>query len=259
MLRLAALAIATFAATLVGATPSASEASPAQGSARPFSHAEFDTVLRRHLRDGRVDYRGLAAHPGPLRRYLAACAEAQPDEWPAGEQVAFWVNAYNATVLQGVIRRPGLKSVLDVGKTLGIPTLGFFRERGRVARAMRSLDDIEHGILRERFKDARIHFVLNCASTSCPVLPERALRPDSLDAELNRATLRFLTDPTRNRIEPPSRIELSSIFKWYRDDFVQTDGSLVRFIEHYGAPGWKFRPYTRVEFLRYDWSLNGSW
>src|SRR5919198_589081 len=77
-------------------------------SAESFSHAALDTVLRAHLHNGRVDYGGLARDSGPLERYLAAAAQARPNAWPRDEQLAFWVNVYNARVLDDVIRHPKL-------------------------------------------------------------------------------------------------------------------------------------------------------
>jgi hypothetical protein len=235
-------------------------AAPRPGAAdEPFSHAAFDSVLARVLHRGRVDYGALARDPGDLDRYLGRVAEARPDDWPREEQIAFWVNAYNARVLEGVIRRPGLKSVLDVGKLVGIPTLGFFKERRLTAGRARSLDDIEHRILRARYGEPRVHFVLNCASASCPVLPARALTDATLDSTLEAATREFLADTTRNRIEPERELALSHLFKWYGDDFRAAAGSLQAFIErHWPGPG-RFRPDLPVRFLPYDWSLNGSW
>lgn len=227
-------------------------------SAAAFDHAALDTVLARHLHDGRVDYGGLARAPGPLRRYLEATAAARPDDWPRAEQIAFWVNVYNARVLDGVIRRPGLERVLDVGKVLGIPTLGFFRERRPSAGEKRSLNDIEHGILRRRFDEPRIHFVLNCASASCPVLPERALTGATLEADLERATMRFLADTTRNRILPGEPLALSAIFKWYAADFRAAAGSVPDWIA-LRMPGFVVDRSHPVRYLPYDWSLNGTW
>jgi hypothetical protein len=224
-----------------------------------FSHAALDSVLVRILRDGRVDYGGLSRDHGTLDRYLSALAAADPDGWPRGEQIAFWVNAYNARVLDRVIRRPGLKSVLDVGKKLGVPTLGFFHEKRPTAGHDRSLDDIEHRILRARFHEPRIHFVLNCAAVSCPVLPARALTGAELETDLEAATHRFLADSTRNRIEPGRGLWLSTIFKWYGDDFRATDGSVQAFIERHWPGSGPFAPDLPVRFLDYDWSLNGSW
>ena len=228
-------------------------------SAEVFSQAAFDTVLGAHLHDGRVDYGALAADPGPLERYLATTREANPDGWPREEQIAFWVNVYNARVLDGVIHHPKLRSVLDVGKTLGVPTLGFFRETFIVAGKKLSLNDIEHKILRARFHEPRVHFVLNCASASCPVLPEHPLTATALDATLEQATVRFLIDPARNQIDPARRLEVSSIFKWYGDDFKTAAGSVQAFIERHWPRKDKFAPELPVRFLDYDWSLNGSW
>src|SRR5205814_4482033 len=136
-------------------------------SAGSFSHAALDTVLSRHVRNGRVDYGALRRDPGPLDRYLAAVADARPDAWSREEQIAFWVNVYDARVLDGVLRHPGIRSVLDVGKERGGSGVGFFAEPRLTAGAPRTLDQIEKDILCARFHEPRVHMVLNCASTSC--------------------------------------------------------------------------------------------
>ncbi len=229
----------------------------APAAAGEFSYAAFDSVLVRHLAGGRVDYGALARDPGPLERFLSATREARLDGWSRADRIAFWVNVYNARVLDGVIRRPGLKSVLDVGKIVGIPTLGFFRDQAETAGRKLSLNDIEHEILRREFRDARVHFVLNCASVSCPPLPPRALTAATLDSTLEAATRAFLADPTRNRIVAGEDPRLSTIFKWYRDDFVSEAGSLAEFVRRHG--GGEIAPDARIRFLDYDWGLNGHW
>ena len=231
----------------------------ASSHAADFSYASLDTVLTRHVRDGGVDYGALARDPGPLRRFVAASAQANPAGWSRQERIAFWVNVYNARVLDGVIRRPGLKCVLDVGKVLGVPTLGFFRERGRSAGRDLSLNDIEHGILRAEFHEPRIHFVLNCASASCPALPARALTAATLDSTLDAAARVFLLDRSKNQIAPGPLLKLSSIFKWYRSDFEAAAGSLPAFILRYWNGAGVVRADAPIQFLRYDWSLNGHW
>ena len=240
---------------IAASNPAAAASAPADS----FSHAIFDTVLTRILRDGHVDYGALARDHADLDRYLAALAAARPDGWPRPDQIAFWVNAYNARVLDGVIRRPGLKSVLDVRKVLGVPTLGFFREERDTGGARYSLDDIEHRILRARYAEPRLHFVLNCASLSCPVLPERALTAAMLEADLDAATRRFVADSTRNRVDPDGTLRLSMIFKWYRDDFKKAAGSVVAFVARYLPEGRTIPPGAKIDHLEYDWSLNGSW
>ncbi len=230
----------------------------ADAQAAPFSNAALDTVVGRYLHDGRVHYGGPARDRGPLDRYLQACAGARPDAWSRTDQIAFWVNAYNARVLDGVIRHPGISSVLDVGRHLGIPTMGFFREKRVTGGRSLSLNDIEHE-LRTRYHEPRIHFVLNCASASCPVVPGQSLTGVGLEAELEGATARFLTDPARNHIDPLRGLEISSLFKWYGGDFRAEAGSIQAFIErHWPRPG-RFTPNLTVRYLDYDWSLNGSW
>ncbi len=224
-----------------------------------LSYAALDTVLIRHLHDGRVDYGALARDRGPLERFLASAREARPDDWPREDRIAFWVNVYNARVLDGVIRRPGLESVLDVGKILGVPTMGFFREKARSGGRDLSLNDIEHEILRKGFHEPRIHFVLNCASASCPTLPARALSGAALDSSLDAAASAFLVDRTKNQIATDSELQASSIFQWYRTDFEAAAGSLPAFIQRHWKGGGVIRGDAPIRFLEYDWSLNGHW
>jgi hypothetical protein len=231
---------------------------PAPAGSEVIAVASFDSVLAHHLRDGRVDYAALARSPGALERFLADAATAEPERFGREEQMAFWINVYNARVLEGVIRRPGLGSVLDPGKVLGVPTLAFFRERARTARKDRSLNDIEHGILRAQFADPRVHFVLNCASASCPELPPRAVTAADLDSVLEAARDRFLADSRHNRVAG-NTIELSSIFKWYAKDFEAEAGSVRAWVARHWRGPETIATVGPVRYLPYDWSLNGSW
>ena len=234
-------------------------AAPARATAPAFNAAALDTVLARHLRDGQVDYGALARDRAALDRFLASTERARPDDWPRAEQIAFWVNAYNARVLEGVIEHPGIGSVLEVGRIAGVPTLAFFRSKRLTAGRRLSLNDIEHGILRTRFADPHLHFVLNCASASCPVLPARALTGAALENELEDATRRFLSDSTRNRIDPARQLDLSMIFKWYGEDFQKSVGSVQAFIERNWPGHERFAPDLPTRYLPYDWTLNGRW
>lgn len=243
-------AISGLLAVALGATPAARGAE--------FSYASLDTALVRHARGGRVDYGALAGDRGPLERFLVAARDARPDGWPRAEQLAFWVNVYNARVLDGVIRRPGLQSVLDVGRTLGVPTFAFFRERSVSGGRELSLHDIETGILRNGFHEPRIHFVLNCASASCPVLPAHPLTAGTLEPMLDRAARAFLDDTARNQLDPGKELRLSSIFKWYAEDFSAAGGVRAFVLAH--APGASaLQGNESIHYLDYDWSLNGDW
>ncbi len=257
---LAALILSTIAGVAFAfAAPAAGGAGTVEAAFTPFSHAALDSVLQLHLTGGRVDYGGLARDPGPLDRYLSAIRGARPADWPRAEQFAFWVNAYNAHVLKGVISHPGIGSVRDVGRKLGVPTGAFFRKRFVVAGRTLTLNEIESEILRRTFREPRVHFVLNCASASCPALPSRPLSGIDLEARLEAATREFLLDRSRNRIDPAHEIAVSSIFKWYEADFKADARSTRAFIERHWPRAERFASDAPVRFLDYDWSLNGDW
>lgn len=218
--------------------------------------APLDTVLARFVHDGRVNYGGLARDPGSLHRYLAATETATPDRFGRNDQIAFWIDVYNARVLDGVIRHPGLSSVLAADTAHG--GAGFFRHTARSGGRVLSLDAIEQE-LRSRWHEPRVHFALNCASTSCPALPPRALRGARLEAALDAAARGFLADSTKNRWGPDGVLELSAIFQWYGDDFRAAAGSVPAFVARHWTRGSKPTPSAPVRFLPYDWSLNGAW
>lgn len=241
----------------------------AAGSVRPLmasgggkvDSAAWERVLARHARGGGVDYAALAGDRDDLDRYLDSLREARPQGWSRQEQIAFWVNAYNAVVLHHVLERyPGLASVQDVD--------GFFDELTfPVAGEERTLDEIETAA--RDLGDPRVHFVVVCASTSCPDLRAEPFTGDRLQAQLADETRRFLTDPDKGlRYDRQANtLWLSSIFKWYAGDF--TGGStVVAFFARGGVLEWvadhvreplaetlRERQPT-VRYLNYDWGLN---
>ena len=125
-----------------------------------------------------------------------------------------------------------------------------------------NLYDLENKIIRKRFGEPRIHFAINCASIGCPLLPQRAFRPFDLDESLDRETRRFFAQPDKLRIDHEARrLELSSILKWFRDDFLDDDTpGLLDYVRRYVPPGRqaeldRARGYD-LEFIEYDWGLN---
>ncbi len=231
----------------------------------PVDHAPYDTLLRRHVRGADVAYREWKARPADLAAldgYVARLAAADTTGWPRAEQIAFWINAYNAITLRRVLDAYPVSSITKIRPTLGLPGVpgnGVWKEKHTVAGHELSLDDIEHGILRGHFREPRIHFAVNCAAKSCPPLVGRAFLAADLDAALDAAARRFIRAPRYNTIEPGRRWRLSKIFEWYADDFVAAAGSVPAFILPYLPPAaargvdpartlWSSRDY--------DWSLN---
>ena len=228
---------------------------PAEGTA--FSHDLFDQVLQEHVdENGAVNYTQLKANPEKLEAYLDRLAVAKPTEWSHNAQLAFWINAYNALVIKGVLDHYPITSVRKVKLFNGF----FSRLKFQAAGKTYSLNQIEHGIIREEFVDPRVHFVLVCASTSCPPLENRAFSAETLEERLETATFNFIRNPEQVRIDRAKRrVHVSKIFKWYDDDFKEGYDGVADFLADYLPPeDAEYLTSTKVKFhhLDYDWSLN---
>ncbi|WP_439483209.1 DUF547 domain-containing protein [Cyclobacterium plantarum] len=221
----------------------------------PPSHDLFDALLQQHVdEEGMVDYKGFIRDEENLDKYLRLLSERPPDRslWSEEEQLAYWINAYNAFTIKLVIDHYPVESIKDIGPSLKIPLvntvwhLEFFEIGGKPS----SLDEIEHKILRKEFEEPRIHFAINCASVSCPKLYNHAFTAGKLEVQLEKVTKAFINDPSRNDLE---RNEISSIFSWFKEDFTR-NGSLIAFINRYADS--PLDPNTKISFKDYDWSLN---
>lgn len=218
----------------------------------------LDALLKKNVdAKGNVDYSAWKAKDeAELDRWLAQAADAKPDEFATrGDRLAFWINAYNAGTLKRVLKH---WPVTDVTK---LPD--FFKVKDlKIAGQLMSLDDIEHGVIRKIFGDARVHAALVCAGTSCPVLKPGAYSGEKLDAELDEGMRAFLADTSRNRFDPKTNtIYLSEIFKWYAKDFQLESGSLIAYIKPFApkeAQEMLERPDVKIEYLKYNFLLNGK-
>ncbi len=225
-----------------------------------FDHSAFSKLLGETVTDGRVDYVALKKKRTRLDAYLSTLADAKPERMAKDGALAFWINAYNAFTLKLIVLNyPAKKSITDIPDA-------WKQKAWRVAGKKRSLDEIEHEIIRKRFKEPRVHFVLVCASISCPDLPPRAFAGDDLNVRLTEATRRFLSDPGKGAKvvlaegKPPV-LRLSMIFKWFAADFTAGSGSVLDFVLPYlpTAARRGLRPRkdeVKISYLEYDWSLN---
>lgn len=230
-------------------------------SAKAMDHGPWDRLLKKHVvlleggKASQLDYAGVAAEREALRAYLSgvsAVKEAEFNAWPKPEQMAFLINAYNAYTVEKILSRyPDIRSIWDFGKVFGNP---FRDEFFRLLGARASLDGIEHGMLRKRYAEPRVHYALNCASVGCPMLREEAYSALHLENQLEEQALRFLSDRSRNRYRD-GRLEVSKIFDWYKEDFEPREQYFERYAKALGMPAGA-RP--RLAFLDYDWSLNDS-
>jgi hypothetical protein len=214
----------------------------------------LDEALSCHVHAGRVDYPGLA-RSAAFARYVAGIGRVRRGGATDAEWLAFLINAYNALAIRAVL--DGLSPSSLPGR------LRFFLlRRHRIAGRNRTLYGLEHDELMA-MGEPRIHFAIVCASASCPPLRPAAYRPATLPALLDEDARQFVNDPRRNRFDPAAGIaRLSRIFRWYRGDFGAGTGALQAWLAGYAAdPEVADRLAAgafRIEYLRYDWSLNGT-
>ncbi len=226
--------------------------------ARP-THAEWTAVLRQYVRAGKVDYRALKDHEAALNTYLRTLVAVKKQDFaamPRAAQMAFWIDAYNAYAVRLILDHFPVDSIRSIGLLHGS---AFRKSFIPVAGEELSLDDIEDRL--RAMNDPRIHFALVCVSRSCPELRGEAYTADHLDAQLDDAARRFMRDPSKNRFDEASRtFHVSSIFKWSRGDFEKAGGSLEKYLARI-APDPAARALgqggVHLDFLEYDWSLNG--
>ena len=224
--------------------------------AEAVDYGTYAELLQAHVRDGVVDYAGFKADEARLDDYLARNGRVNPESLSREDRFAYYINAYNAWTIKLILTGyPGVKSIKDLGSLLQSPwKKPFVKIDGRTL----TLDEIEHSILRPQFKDARVHFAIVCASKGCPPLMAQPYRGAVLDEQLNRVTTAFLNRPGNYRLEG-DRFEVSSIFKWFGEDF----GNLFDFYIRYAQGDLKQalqsgRDRIRIGYLDYDWSLNGT-
>ena len=248
---------------------------------RILSHASFDRLLQRFVdHEGRVNYSALKQDSRDLDEYYHLIATFSPDSHPdlfpsESHKLAYWINAYNATAIKTVLTYYPISSVLDVKPPAVFFFLseksGFFVfQRLTYGGKTTSLYYLGNGVIRERFQEPRIHFALNCAALGCPRLPGQAFSGEDLERQLDQETRKFLSEARNFRIDHSGKtIYMSSIFKWYEDDFLnwyqknysESKASLVNYIALYltsdkAAELKEHGNQYALRFLPYDWGLN---
>ncbi len=233
-----------------------------------MDHSAFDALLRAHVVKGMVNYDAFAKS-AEFQRYLAKLAATDPASLPRSEQLAFWINAYNAYTIQLINAHRERESIRNINKSLGfVKAYGPWKEKmAVVGKKAYGLDEIEQDIIRPRYSEPRIHFALVCAAMGCPPLRSEAYTGASLDAQLDDQARTFLLQsPEKNRVDVASRtIHVSPIFVEFRDyiqDFGGSKASVGKFIAKYYPAGPQrdlllSGSYT-VEVTNYDWTLNSQ-
>jgi hypothetical protein len=263
----------------------AEEQAPAEGASPPMNYAAYAAALQHYVNDiGLVNYKGLKAKSTDLDAFTTALAALEPtmyDRWSDKDKIAFWLNVYNAFTLQAIITHYPVQ--LPLLGSLRFPS-NSIRQIPGVWTALRfavmgqhmTLDEIEHETLRKQFNEPRIHMALVCAAMGCPPLRNEPYTGDKLEAQLAHQTRRMLGHPLKFRIDRKAgQVYLSSIFKWFGDDFVKTYGTNRKFAGHSDTEkavlhfisqhlddndhNYLISGQYGLKYLDYDWSLNETY
>ncbi|GAB3547341.1 DUF547 domain-containing protein [Spirosoma fluminis] len=226
------------------------------GSA-PVDHSAFDRLLKKYVNDkGLVNYKGFKSEEKVFNDYLAMLSKNAPAaSWSKNEQMAYWINAYNAYTIRLILDHYPVKSIKDIGSKIKIPfvTTPWAAKFFTIGGEKMSLDNIEHGTLRKKYNDPRIHFTLVCASISCPRLRNEAYMADKLDAQMDDQGRDFLNNPAKNKVGK-DKSQLSKYFDWYKGDWNSNGQSVEKWVNKYSNT--KISDKTEIEFLDYNWNLN---
>ncbi len=226
-------------------------------SGEEVDHGLYAELLKKYVKGGVVDYQGFKNEEARLDLYLKVLENIDTKALPRNEQFAFYVNAYNAWTIKLILTGyPGVKSIKDMGGWRNNP---WKKKICRIDGDILTLDDIEHNILRPGFKDPRVHFAVNCASKACPPLRPEPYSGGSLDRQLEESAEGFINNPSYNYLKG-NTLYVSKIFEWFSEDF---NKDILGFFLKYargnlGSHLQGNRDKIKVEYLDYDWSLNGK-
>jgi hypothetical protein len=237
-----------------------------RGGDRLMNHDIFDALLAKRTSLSTrgivaVDYSGWAASPGDragLTAYIASMNATNVAALTRPEQFAFWANLYNAATIDIILDNWPVKTIRDI-KPNPLAIGPWKKPVVTVGGTKLSLDDIEHGILRKGWKDPRVHYAVNCASISCPNLPRKALRGPTLESALEASARAYVNHPRGARFTG-SALTVSSIYKWYKQDFGNNDAGIIAHLKRYAdAPlRAKLDGVTRISADAYDWGINAT-
>jgi uncharacterized protein DUF547 len=193
-----------------------------------------------------------------LQDYITSLTQTDPRQLNRQEQMAYWINFYNAATVNLVLSNPSKKSIRRMGK--GLFSLGpWDDEVATIAAHTVTLNDVEHRILRPIWQDHRIHFVVNCASIGCPNLSKTAFSSVNLEAQLDAAEQAYINHTRGVHFDAQGRLTLSSIFDWYQSDFASSEPELLRYLAiHHTQYGKRLAEYSGKIRYAYDWDLNAA-
>ncbi|NNE31484.1 MAG: DUF547 domain-containing protein [Winogradskyella sp.] len=216
-----------------------------------INHSAWDKLLKNHVRDnGLVDYKGFQSDSEALNAYVEFLSNNAPKKsWPFEEQLAYFINLYNANTIKLIVDHYPVEGIKEVDATIS----PFLKSFIFIGDKKFSLADIEKGIL-QKMNEPRMHFAINCASISCPKLLKEAYTAENVDELMEKAAREFINSD-KNEISE-SRAKVSEIFKWYKNDFLVDASSIIEYINRYAEK--KINSNVDLSYITYNWNLNDT-
>ena len=217
-----------------------------------IKHDLWDDILNRYVEaDGNVKYGELLNNQIELDEYLSRLSQNPPGKnWNIHEQLAYWINAYNAFTVKLILNHYPLESIKDISSGLPMINSPWDIKFFKIGGVDFDLNTIEHQILR-KLDEPRIHFAINCASYSCPVLRKEAYTAEQLETQLEHQTSVFINNPNKNKINQKETY-ISKIFDWFSSDFDSLGGDNALLKKYHS----EFNDKNDIQYMDYDWSLN---
>lgn len=215
-----------------------------------FNHQKWDILLRKNVSaSGKVNYKGFLTDRNDFNIYIneLKAEYSKLSSWSKNKQLAYWINVYNAFTVKLILENYPTSSIKTING--GKPWNKRFIQLGSKSY---SLDEVENEIIRKRYNERRIHFALNCAAKSCPILMNQAFTEDNLNTKLSQMTRKFLKDNTKN-VLTADKVQISKLFQWYEEDFTKT-GNIIPFLRQYSNV--EINDNASIEYLEYSWNLN---
>ena len=231
-----------------------------------IDHDAWQKILDGYLRTdhpsgvNRFDYAALKAngeHAAHLANYLAALQAIDPRTYSGPQQLAYWINFYNALTVQVVLAEYPIESIRDIGNNWVLP--GPWKDvNAKVAGQELTLDNIEHDILRPIWGDSRIHYAVNCASYGCPNLMPKAFAADNAEQLFEQGAKDYVNHPRGASFTDDGDLQASSIYDWFQEDFGDSEEGVLQHLVKYADEDLaeRLRGFDGDMKFEYDWSLN---
>lgn len=226
-------------------------------------YAVWDTFLKKYVQQdtrgiNRVAYGSVTgADRARLHRFLAELAMTDVNELTRDQQLAFWINLYNAQTVEVILDNYPVGSIREIND--GFLSFGpWDRPVTEVNSQSLTLNDIEHRIIRPVFNEPRIHYALNCAAFGCPNLLDRAWRATTLEIDLDAAERAYVNNFRGVRVGRNGDLILSKIYIWFQEDFGANEAEVLQRLQGAAEPELAASLATRSQVIRYDydWTLN---